>query len=172
MIYWFYIQTKTPQYTPTKIKPQEYMSNLQNINYDEQGKPKESLQAEYWEFNPIKGYSDLIKPYLTVYKDTDETWYLSANKALAWHTTISDKVTKIDMFDGVVIERPASNEVTPVVLKTIELQYIPDEEKISTKEFVSMQQPGLTISGYGLLGYLDRNWIELHDQITTTYTPN
>lgn len=171
MIYWFFLQTKTMQHEPKKIKPQEYMYKIQVTNYNEDGQPKEILHADYWEFKPSVGCSDLLQPFLTVYKPNGEMWYLSAKHALAWHTSMSDKITKIDMLDDVVIERPEINQATPVILKTLALQYIPDEEKISTKEFVSMQQPGLTISGYGLLGFLDRNWIELHDKITTIYTP-
>lgn len=172
MVYWFYIQTKAPRYTQLKSKPQEYMHNLRIINFDKQGKPKEAMHADYWEFNPQVGCSDLIKPHVTVYKPNGDIWYLKSNKAFAWHPTISEKVTKIDMQDNVVIERPAINQTTPIKMETLALEYLPDQEMISTKEFVRMQQPGLTISGYGLVGYLDRNWIELHDKITTIFTPS
>lgn len=171
MVYWFYIQTKTSQDTDMQPKPQEYMTQLHSTKFDIYGKPKEAIYAEYWEFDPRLGCSDLSKPHVTVYKPNGDIWYISSNKALAWHRTINDQITKIDMLEGVIIERPALNNTTPIKMETLALQYTPDQEMITTKEYVSMQQPGLTISGYGLLGYLDRNWIELHDKITTIYTP-
>lgn len=171
MVYWFYVQSQTSRQVNIKGKPQEYMAQITITNYAETGSPKEKLQAEYWEFVPAAGRSDLIKPYVTVYKLNGDVWYLSANKAVAWHRTIGDKITLIDMSEGVVIERPALNNATPTKIETLALQYTPSEEMISSKEFVSMQQPGLTINGYGMLGYLDRNWIELHEKITTVYVP-
>lgn len=171
MIYWFYVQTKTVGIKEQNNQPQEYMLNLHTTNYNVDGKPTESLQAEYWEFNPSIGCSSLTKPSVVVYKSTDEIWHLSSNKALAWHQTLHDKISKINMQEDVIIERPAHNEVTPVKVETNSLNYIPQEEKITSNDFVRMQQPGLVISGYGLLGYLDRNWIELHEKITTIYTP-
>lgn len=172
VVYWFFTQTNNTQYMPTKAKPQEYMSTLQITNFDDAGKPKQAMQAEYWEFVHSAGNSELIKPHVAIYKPNGEVWHLSSNRAVAWHPTINDKVTQVDMMDDVVIERPQQAQTTALKLKTSELQYIPDEEVIRTKQFVSLEQPGLNISGYGLLGYLDRNWIELHDKINTVYTPN
>lgn len=172
MGYWFYIQSQTNHQPYVKNKPQEYMAKITITNYAETGSPKEKLQAEYWEFMPNEGRSDLKKPFVTVYKLNGDIWHLSANKAIAWHQTIGDKISKIDLSEGVVIERPALNHATPTKIETLALQYTPSEEMISSKEYVSMQQPGLTISGYGMLGYLDRNWIELHEKITTVYVPS
>lgn len=172
VVIWFFKQSKPQTLESQDSKPQEYMLNLHSSNYDAQGKVKEAIYAEYWEFNPLLGCSELSNPRVTVYKPNGEVWYLSAKKALAWHPTLADQITKVNLQDGVLIERPETANATPVKLETLALEYIPDQEMITSKEFVSMQQPGLTISGYGLLGYLDRNWIELHDKITTIYTPS
>lgn len=172
MVYWFFMQSRTNNFEYKKEKPQEYMANIMVTNYNFFGLPKEQLEAEYWEFLPKLEQSQLIKPHVTVYKINGDVWHLSANKAIAWHKTINDHITLIDMSEGVVIERPAVNNATPTKIQTLAMQYKPSEEMISSKEFVSMQQPGLTISGYGMLGYLDRNWIELHEKITTVYVPS
>ncbi len=167
----FYLQTRTERTTTKQSKPQEYMTQLTVSNFTAKGNAKEILTAEYWEFLPEQGCSDLVKPHVTVYKPNGDVWHLFANKAIAWHPTINDKVTKIDMKEGVIIERPALNNVTPIKVETLAMEYTPENDMITSKEYVSMQQPGLTISGFGMRGYLDRNWIELHDRITTIYTP-
>ena len=172
MVYWFYVQSHTPKINKNNTKPQEYMAELVITNYTDTGSTKEILQADYWEFIPNAVHSALLKPRVTVYKPNGDVWYLSANKAIAWHAKINDKISKVDMQDGVVIERPGINDATPTKIETLAMQYIPSEETISSTEFVSMQQPGLTISGYGMLGRLDRNWIELHEKITTIFVPN
>lgn len=171
LIYCFYLQTRPNKDTVKSNKPQEYMTHITISNYSEQGNTKEILRAEYWEFIPEKGCSDLINPHVTVYKPNGDVWYLTAHKALAWHSTMADKVSKVELYDGVVIERAALNKAAPIKVETLAMQYTPATDMITSEEFVSMQQPGLTISGIGMRGYLDRNWIELHEKITTIYTP-
>jgi len=172
MLWWFYVQSQSSNPVPTRAKPQEYMSFLTITNYSEVGRPKEKLQADYWEFIPNHGRSDLSNPFVTIYKDNGNVWLLSAKKALAWHPTIGDRITQLDMVENVVIERTADNGATPTKVATQAMQYFPSKGLISSSEYVSMQQPGLLISGYGLSGYLDKNRIELHDNITTVYHQN
>lgn len=172
MIYWFYVQSHSSKLSKQNAKPQEYMSQITITNYTESGVPKEILQAAYWEFLPNSGKSELIKPLVTIRKANGDVWYLSANKAIAWHKTISDKISQVDMLDGVTIERPNINNATPTKIETLSMQYLPNQEIISSSEFVSMKQPGLTISGYGMLCYINNNRIELHEKITTVFVPS
>ncbi len=171
MVYWGYLQSHVHDVKTRAAKPQEYMQQLSVTTYTEEGKEKNILQAAYWEFIPDRAYSYLTQPFLTVYKTNGDIWYLSASKALAWHPTIRDRITKLDLQDGVIIERPEFNHAIPTKIEALAMQYLPDKETISSDEFVSMQQPGLFISGYGMLGHLEQNRIELHDKITTIYTP-
>lgn len=172
MIFWFFLQKQPLQPAAQRKKPQEYMARLIITNYNEAGAPKEQMSADYWEFIPINQRSDLTNPKVKIYKPNGDIWFLSARKALAWHPTIGEKITQLDLTGDVVIERPAENNATPTKINTLALQYFPAEKKVTSTEFVSMQQPGIQISGVGLLGYLEQNWIELHDKITTVYTPN
>lgn len=172
MVFWFFAQKQPVKKTHQQQKPQEYMSQLVIINYNEAGTPKEQMSADYWEFIPDNKRSDLTNPHVKIYKQNGDIWFLSAQKALAWHPTIGEKITQLDLSGDVTIERPAENNAVPTKINTLALQYFPEEKKVTSLEFVSMQQPGIEISGVGLLGFLDQNWIELHDKITTVYTPN
>lgn len=173
MVYWFYTQSHTSEINAIKEqKPQEYMLDLHVQTFYENGKPKEVMHAYSWEFCKNQGYSNLTNPHVTVYKQNGELWYLSSKHALAWHPTIHDKITKVDMLDAVEIERPKQASLDPIKLTTTELQYLPEETLVTTKQFVTLEQPGLVISGYGLTSDLKQNMVELHENITTVYTPN
>jgi LPS export ABC transporter protein LptC len=172
MIWWFHLQNRSLPHDERHTKPQEYMAKLTITNFNEVGKPKEKLQADYWAFVPNNGRSDLRKPYVTIYKANGDVWYLSAKTAMAFQPTLADKITEIDLLDNVVIERSAENHATPTKITTESLQYFPKEEKVTSSDYISMLQPGIMVSGKGMLGYLDKNWIELHDDITTVYYPN
>lgn len=172
MVWWFHLQNRHMQPHKDQTKPQEYMSNLVVANFDETGHLKEKLQAEYWAFIPRSGSSILQMPHVTVYKENGNVWHLSALKALAWHPTMRDKITQIDMSDNVIIERTAENDAVPTKITTDELRYFPPKEMLSSDSLITMQQPGISISGVGMLGYLDKNWIELRDKISTVYQAN
>jgi len=170
LIWWLYMQNQQPSHTQDKAKPQEYMAMLTITNFNETGKPKETLRADYWAFVPSNGRSDLNNPHVTVYKPNGDIWHLSAHKALAWHLTLGDKITLLDLSEQVLVERTADNFATPTKITTDNMQYIPNKEMLTTKAFISMQQPGLTISGHGMHGFLNNNRIELHEKITTVYS--
>lgn len=172
MIWWFHLENRPHQKDERKTKPQEYMADLNIVNYDELGNPKQRLQADYWAFIPLNGRSDLEKPHVTIYKPNGDVWHLSANQALAWHPTMADKIIQLDLIANVIIERTAENDGTPTKITTENMQYIPQDKILSSADYITMQQPGIIISGQGMLGYLDKNRIELHDNITTVYTKN
>lgn len=172
MVWWFHLQNQAITKTERQTKPQEYMSELTIVNYNEQGTPKEKLQADYWAFVPLNGRSDLSNPRVTVYKLNGDSWNISAHKAMAWHPTMADKITQIDMLENVIIQRAADNNFTATKITTENMHYFPSSKMISSDAYIDMQQPGITISGQGMLGYLDKNWIELHENITTVYNTN
>lgn len=172
MVWWFHLQNHETNKTQHQSKPQEYMANLTITNYSAYGQPKESLSADYWAFVPNNGRSDLNNPRVIVYKANGDVWRLSAQKAKAWHPTLGDKITKLDMLEHVTLERTADNNAIPTKITSENMQYFPKDEMLTSKDYVHMQQPGLLISGQGMSGFLDKNQIKLHDNITTVYRPN
>lgn len=171
MVWWFHLQNSHAHPHREKGKPQEYMSNINICNYDVNGAIKERLQADYWAFIPLSGSSILQMPHVTVYRVNGDVWHLSADKAMAWHPTMRDKITQLDLNVNVVVERTDENNAVPTKITTETIQYFPPTEMLTTKEKIALQQPGILVSGIGMLGYLDKNWIELHDKISTVYQP-
>jgi LPS export ABC transporter protein LptC len=172
MVWWFHLQNRATNKAQQQTKPQEYMAKLTITNFSVLGKPKENLTADYWAFVPSFGMSELKNPKVVLYKPNGDVWHLSANRAKAWHPTLGEKITQLDLMQGVLIERLSDNNATPTKITTNSMQYFPKDETLSSDDYVYMQQPGLLISGQGMSGYLNKNRIELHSNIKTVYTPN
>lgn len=168
-VWWYNLQNRPFAHVTQQSKPQEYMANLTIINYGDNGEPRQKLQAVYWAFVPNNARSDLQQPHVIIYKPNGDVWHLSAYKAIAWHTKLGEKITQLDMLENVLVERTAENNATPTKITTQTMRYLAQNKQLSSEDYVYMHQPGLTISGKGMLGYLDKNWIELHDHITTVY---
>lgn len=170
IVAWYSIANK-PQKKQLDNRPtaQEYMVNLKVSNYDTNGKIKDCTIATYWEFIPNLERSNLIKPHVTVYKPSGTVWHVSSETAYAWHQNISDKIQQLDMLKNVIMEQDAVNNATHTKIETEELFYNPNENTLTTTKYVEMRQPGLKVTGYGMLGQIDKDKVQLHEKVTTVY---
>lgn len=170
MFWLFYKQNAcTTKPTAGRIQAQEYMARLSITNFTAAGTPKEKIAAQSWAFIPSEGKSNLFNPTIIAYKENGDVWTMSAKRAFAWHKSLQDKIEQIDMLEQVIIKRGEGAKFTPTEITTEEMQYFPKEDKVISPTLVTMRQPDIFISGYGMLGYLDKNWVQLHDRTTTIY---
>lgn len=153
----------------TKIIPQEYMKNVEVTHFNIEGNIKDKLKAEYWAYLPAEGVSKISTPKMELTKPNNNVWLVSAKYAIAKHKKLDSKITELQLNENVKIERPKKEFSTPIQLTTKQLFYFPQNEYVTTDEFVEMLKPGLQITGTGLNGYLDNNRIELKNDVKTNY---
>jgi len=167
-IIWIFWQQGTPE---NQAKPQtsaqEYMVNLKVTDFDQQGNKEREIIASNWAFVPSAKKSNIVSPLVTVYKVSGDIWHLSADKAYAWHKSLDSKINKVEMLNNVQANRAEHQKFTPTVIKSEAIDYYPEEDKITSMSKVTMEQPELHIEGYGMLGYIDKNWVQLLDRTTT-----
>ena len=166
-------QTKEgKQQVISKREQQEYMKNLTVTHFNENGDIKDKINATYWAYMPSKGCSVLTKPTMLLNKPNGAKWLLEAKEGIAYHKTIDTKIAKLDLSNQVIIERAKINNFTPVIIQTEQLSYFLDNGFVETDKFVSMKKPEVQITGVGLNGYLNKNWVELLHDVTTCYHSN
>lgn len=149
--------------------PQEYMKNLAITHYNEQGAIKDKIYADYWAYVPEEKISNIEQPKIQINKPNKTVWFVVADRATAHQPNIG-KVERIDLIRNVHLSRPKASAVEPVDVATQWVTYYPDNEFVTTDDFVTISKPGLDISGTGLNGYLDKSWLELLSNVSTTYT--
>ena len=149
--------------------PQEYMKDVQVTHFTENGKVKDKIKASFWAYLPDKKISEISAPRLSIVKSDNSFWHVNAKYGIASHPTLQSKVTKLELKDNVVVSRPETHEITPITVTTEQMYYYPGNEYVQTDKFVKMIKPGLEITGTGLEGYLDKNWVELQNDVKTTY---
>lgn len=149
--------------------PQEYMRNVDITHFNEQGNIKDNITASFWAYLPGQKMSQILEPRLSLIKENNHVWHIKAKHGIALHPSLQSKVTKLELEDNVTISRPKSLDIAPIDVITQKLDYFPDKEHVQTREFVKMIKPGLQITGTGLEGYLNKNWVELQSNVKTTY---
>lgn len=149
--------------------PQEYMKNVNVTHFTEDGKIKDHIIAKYWGYMPKQEVSTLIEPHLKVAKPNNTYWVVDAKSGIAEHKSINSKITKLELNRDVVIMRPKTKADVQIEVTTEQLFYFPEIERVQTDKFVKLTKPGLLITGFGLLGYLDKNLVELQNDVKTSY---
>jgi LPS export ABC transporter protein LptC len=159
---------KSSPFTTTK-QAQEYMKNVHVTHYAENGSIKDDITATSWEYHPNVEQSKLVNPVLYINKLNGITWRIEAKYGMAMHKTLESKILQLNLWDDVIARRPATITAEPITVSGRILHYFPETEYITSDEYVKMEKPGLTITGTGFHGYLNKNWVEILNNVTTQY---
>lgn len=148
--------------------PQEYMVNAFITIFATNGFVKEKLSTNHWAYLPATERSLLTLPHLTVYKPDGITWCINAKEGWTKQPTLGT-IEQIELQNEVVIERLATANVLPIKLESNQIKYSPKKQFAENDQLVKITKPGLTITGVGLRAFLDRNFVELLQNVKAHY---
>jgi len=150
-------------------QPQEYMKHVHVTHFTETGTIKDQIKAKYWAYVPEKEISTLDTPHLIIVKPGEANWTVDAKSGRAHHPTLQSKVEKLELWDSVVVDRAKTKTHEPITVTSEKLIYFPENDYVESDLFVKLIKPGLIVTGIGMHGYLDKNWVELLKDVTTQY---
>ncbi len=163
-----YNQTVHPEQS-TNRQPQEYMMNVHVNSFTEEGHLKNAMSARYWAYLPTQKMSALDAPKLTVYKSDNVVWHIQAKHGQAKQSSLAS-IDQITLQQNVVLERPETLYAAPLRLESEELQYQPEIQYVKTDQQVTIRKPGIKMTGIGMRAFLDKESMELMQNVKTYYT--
>lgn len=146
--------------------PDSYLVNARYHHMDNDGKEFALLKAERVEHFPARNSTKLEKPILVIHNDED-SWHLSAKQAES-----NNEFDSVLLSQNVEITRTESNDKISLKATTDSLLVHPHLQLVETDKTVTIEQPGLKISGHGLLGNLKHGNLKLLKHMQSTITPN
>ncbi len=155
-----------------RTEAQEYMNGLKLYNYNEQGVLKDFISAVSWKFIPQNRYSVIEQPNITIYKNLDYLYNITADSGNLMHKNLNDKIQLIKLRSKVVIKQQyldSSKHKSGFTLNTSYLEFNPDTELATTNQQVTINKTGLLITGTGMHADLKQNQLELHQNVATKY---
>lgn len=165
-------QLKIKDQPLARVEAQEYMHGLKLYNYDEHGILKNFISAISWKFIPKSGYSLIQQPDLTIYKNPNYFYNITANSGNLLHKTLSDKINLIKLSSQVRIKQEYLQNVqqkSGFTLTTQYLEFDPTTELATTNQPVTISKPGLLLTGTGMKADLKNNQLELHKNVSTKF---
>lgn len=168
--WWFTPQDKPTIANKTWLEkyPQEYMHDVAVWAFTEEGMLKHHLSAHYWAYTPDQHASQLSSPHLTVFKPDNTVWYIDAKFGHVKQPSLGS-IDQVELSDTVVLKRPATFNLMPITLETEVLRYQPKKQYAETDKKIKLTKPDLTITGEGMRAYLDKNSVELLNNVKSNF---
>ncbi len=147
-------------------RPDFFMNNIQSRSMDKSGKLRYILTAEKVEHQPKEQNSFITKPEIHTYKQNINTW-----KILADNGEVPDGNSKAILKENVIANQNTSNVKHPISVKSNQLIYDIDEEKMITKGKVIITTPSSIIQGKKMIADIKTDTLEIFTNVNARHEP-
>jgi lipopolysaccharide export system protein LptC len=145
--------------------PDAYLINASYLRTNEQGQQEIALFSPIVKHYHYQDSSTFQNPRIELYKN-GQRWLITSHQATGL------KGTEIFYLkDNVIVKQLPTKRKAGTILWTQALTVFPKKEWVTTKDFVTIEQPGLKISGIGLVGSLKDSNIQLLSKTRGQYDP-
>jgi len=156
LTYWLDAQVQPPAARrdgSSRHDPDLFLVNFRAVNFDENGKPRESLQAARGNHFPDDETSELVKPHIRItqpdkppFEVTSDRAKISGDREHAYFTG-NVQATRAGEDAATTKDREAAG---PLTLSTEYLHVIPRQDKADTDRAVTIREPRGIIEAVGL----------------------
>jgi lipopolysaccharide export system protein LptC len=176
LTYWLDAQVQSPPARrdgSTRHDPDLFLQDFKAITFDAQGNARETLSAVRAEHFPDDESAELTKPRLSLAEMGRPTLTITAD-----HGRIDGDRSNGDFSGSVRVERDADPHASPnggaagpVTLSTSALHVTTKEERVQTREAVTIEDPRGIIHGKGLEFDNKAKTLRLDSQVSGTFQP-
>ena len=177
LTYWLDAQIQTPAARrdgSTRHDPDLFLKNFRAVNYDETGKPKETLAALRADHFPDDETAELEKPMFRItqagkapFTVTADRGKVSGDREHAYFTGHVEAHRDADDAATTTGRDPAG----AITLTTEYLHVIPKTERVETDKAVTIREPRGIIQGVGLELDNKSKTVKLKSRVTGTFEP-
>lgn len=163
------ISTRKPQlfFSPDKSQPDGFMENVVATILNKEGHPSLKVVTPQMVHYYNNDMTLIMKPNVTVYRDTPQPWFVHANFARATGGT-----DRIFFWDDVLIDHPADTSNPVTTMTTTSLTVFPNQQLAETDQPVVIKQPDTIVHAIGMLANLNDGTVRLLSQAQGEYVPS
>jgi len=165
LTFWLDAQVQAPlarRDGSTRHDPDLFLVNFRAVNFDENGKPRETLAAKRGDHFPDDDSAALIDPMFKITQSGKPAFTVTADKG----TISGDREHAESVAPG-----PGRDPAGALTLSTDYLHVIPKAEKVETDRRVTIREPRGIIEGVGLEFDNKSKIVRLKSRITGTFEP-
>ena len=156
----------TRTYSRMAEEPDSYMEDFTTTLMDEQGQPKNRLQATYMASFNQKDTSELKLPRLEIYRIDQNPYQVSAKRG---EVTSGNEV--ITLYDDVyILEQDAAGNPA-LEVETSKATFFPARDYAETDKYAKIVSGRFTVTGTGMRAHLNESRLEILSNVHTTIKP-
>lgn len=148
-------------------QPDAYMEDVTAVFLDTFGKPKIKITTPKLIHYMTADSTDLINPYLTIYRKSPKPWFISSRYAKATHG-----IDNINFREDVTIHHPGDENMPATIIKAPTLLVHPNRETAETNEHIELIQPNITVKATGMHANMNSGQIQLLSEAKGEYVPD
>lgn len=160
-------KTHKLNYVMEQNAPDTDMEEVVATMISSSGTPSLKIETKRLIHYPKNDSSYLIKPHVTLFRQTLTPWYIDANYAQSFFG-----VKKIIFQNNVIIKHSQDHANPAMTMETPSLTVFPHEQIAETIEIVKIMQPDLVIRAKGMLANLHDDTMKLLSKAQGEYEPH
>jgi LPS export ABC transporter protein LptC len=160
---WYTVTPPAEKNSPSQEPASAADLKLDRLRYTEtrEGVKEWELEASSAQYFKEEGTIVFDKVKATFFGKNQETYFLEGEKG-----RLNTQTKAIEVFDGVKLKSSNGYQMS-----TRSLRYQADKRELSTADPIEMSGPDGTITGIGLIVYLEQQRMKILNQVTTILIP-
>lgn len=149
----------------------EAMKGVCAQRFDKNGKLIQVVEMDSWRHHKGQTMTQMVSPRLVVHQENGNSLTVSGIRGEGYQSKMGTQIDKLRLTEEVRVKQVNPKTESVWELKTTSLLFFPKEPNPSaqTDDKVTVYAPGLTIEGQGMRADLNRETVELLNQVKTFY---
>lgn len=166
MMGWYYARPQKISISKEQISklPDTIISGITFTQFDKKGSVSRVMFSPHMTHYEKSKINVFEHPKITLYKEEAPPWQINAR-----HGRSTGGSSDITLWKNVILHQAQSAENQEKTITTDELHYYPDKQFASTQKDITFHQGGLLVKSLGMNAYLERQQIELLQQVWGRY---
>lgn len=150
---------------------EEAMKGVCAHRFDKNGKLIQVVEMDSWLHHKGQTMTQMFAPHLTMHQKNGTSLTVFGLKGEGYQNKMGTQIDKLKLTEEVSVKQVNPKTDSSWELKTASLVFFPKEPNPSaeTDDKVTVYAPGLTIEGQGMRADLNRETVELLNQVKTFY---
>ncbi|MCK4608598.1 MAG: LPS export ABC transporter periplasmic protein LptC [Gammaproteobacteria bacterium] len=160
------VKNSTKHHIDKPHNPDAYAINLHYTQLDTNGKVKNIIHTPKLLHYPFENSADFETPDITIINPKAKPWHITAQRG---HSVQGTKI--VTLIDQVKMHQNASHNNKEMTITTSRATIDLHNKYISTDQFVTIMQPGITTTAIGANADLDKKIVNLLSNVHEIYDP-
>jgi len=161
------VKKSTKHHVNKPHNPDSFATNITFVQMDDNGQINDIIYSPKLVHYPYQDSAVFQQPVITIINAKTKPYHITAEKG---HSTFGTKI--VELIGNVKLHQHAGLNNKALTITTSAATFYPHKKYITTNQFVTISQPGLTTTAIGGSEDLNKKIIKLHSHVKEIYEPD